>query len=184
MDWNAQDEDNRAVRMAQDKTLGVGQGNGIGEKKNYKQILDGCGAKTFIKISDNSYTYSLRVDINYQDIKAGWAWEYIEGKGLVMSLSSIDKEAFILKLREMSRERATTERATGHVVQDGNVSIIAEKNISLREPLTDCVIETEQQDEGYKGVIEISGDGCVLTSDQPSPIQGSILPVAISKDNP
>jgi hypothetical protein len=151
MDWNAQDENNQSGRMVR-----------VGERKNYKEILDGCGAKTFIKLSSNSSTYSLKVNINYQQIKAGWAWEYKEGKGLTMSLSSNDKEAFILKLREMSEERATTERAIGHVVRSGNVSIITEKNISLRENLTDCVIDVEQQGEGYRGVIKLSGDGCIL----------------------
>jgi hypothetical protein len=71
------------------------------ERKTYRLILESCGARTRIVTEGNSSTSSYISILPYHAIKAGWVWEYIEGKGLTQVLDKGGYNSFIMSLIKM-----------------------------------------------------------------------------------
>jgi hypothetical protein len=131
--WESMKGKKQSVRMRQEERLSEGQYLDVepeeSEKRcrrSYGLILKHCGAKTRLVMETNSWTHSSIVDIPYLEIKAGWAWEYLEGKGLVLLLSEDQYREFIAKVITMEAERSP---------QGGNVPVpdLVQESITLRE---------------------------------------------------
>jgi hypothetical protein len=169
MDWNAQDEKLENFSMIQgmiheEKQLSKDKKLSAREEKNYEQILASCGMRTRIVIRNNSLDDSFKVDIPYSEIKSGWEWTYKEGKGLTMSLSKSEKEAFVSRLVDMSRGVRGGEQLEGKPdlraapgIARGTGAITGTGNLrSLEANLTDSVRDSEHEGEGTKGQIDRS----------------------------
>jgi hypothetical protein len=78
---------------------------------DYKLILEKCGASTRVTFKSNSWSDSFKVDVAYADIKAGWEFEYVEGKGLVKYLDEDEFIEFILIIFAMQDDRERMRRS-------------------------------------------------------------------------
>jgi hypothetical protein len=163
MDWNAQDEKFENLIIDKDKRSMKAKKSIKEDGKNYEEVLASCGARTRIVISNQSLKDSFKVDVHYSEIKAGWEWTYKEGRGLTMSLSKSEKEAFVLRLDDMAcearlrggRAASLSSSPTPQGAFQATGAIAGTENFrALQANLTDSVMNVEHEAEGIQGQSE------------------------------
>jgi hypothetical protein len=130
----------QSCRMSSKAYKNKSQCSGMGVKKTYRQILDECGAKSRILINANSWGDSFNVDINYQEIKSWYAWEYKEHKGLTIILNDNETESFLSKLRAYKGKKEIDDIVSLKSYGESAISIQDFKLYQATHPQRDPIV--------------------------------------------
>ena len=75
----------------------------------YSLRLEECGQGCVVNVEDDNYTYQVKVEIPYSVMSKQFAWEYIEGKGLVTEIPGGKMDQFWERVDELKNSLPNTD---------------------------------------------------------------------------
>jgi hypothetical protein len=140
-------------------------GSAGGRRRAYGLILASCGARTRVVVETNRSAYSFFTELSYQVMKAGWAWEYVEGKGLTQVLSEDEYDSFIQSVLRMEcfSSSCTTPPTLNNATEGASPEqservplLTSEDGVDRRQLDTKVPVLTETELRILKALIESS----------------------------